>query len=401
MESKNDTSDCATDSRSKAPVQPRILKRISNKVGRALALARLPAIFIVVFLAAIWISYQPSTVIDNNWSRFQVFQRGLFWFLRGTAIRTLFGGLTVLGICSFVYWLKIWRQRFVVVTEVRVWGPLAQKFPPAGVTARLRDELMLVCNVAMEADSDKKASVDGNEWNEKRQVQLIEGGLSLPETHITLQYEGISFEGFLTFVRRITNREVVLSGDVAEQDGSLLFFARGTHDGPWKITISGDDTSTLDRGLRRLALHIMATLTERFEPKAASAFGLLHKKARELKDYDLGLHLAKLGFRAAPDSFPAKSNLATAYSDLGVKCYNEALKSQDTELTVEVEAAIEAGFIAAVAHFKEAAKLNPNFKGLQNYLDLALSEVEEIRKRREVKNQTEASLTVNDLDTTE
>jgi hypothetical protein len=318
-------------------------------------------LFLLVCVGVAYLAYQPDDLIDKEWSHFQVFQRGLFWFLRGTAVRSLLGALGVLLICSFAYWVRIRKQRFIVVSDFRVWGVLSNKFPKEGVVALLRDELMKLSQGTRSLPATTPGGVTPSPEQdsiEKAHVLFIAGGLSLPETHITLQYEGISLEAFLTFVRRTTKREVVISGDLLETNNGIVLFARGTDDGPWQVIVEGSDSEAFRSGLQRLSLRIMATLAERFQPKAARAFGLLQNEARELGEYDLAFRLAKRAYRAAPESLQAKSNLAIAHSDLGVELTNKEM------------------YAKAIREFEEATTLNPEFAEAHDYL-------EKVRKEHE------------------
>jgi len=347
-----------------------------------------PIVFLAIagIMLTVYVAYQPAILIDKGWSHFEVFQRFSLWFLRGAIVRSVIGGLGVLALCSFVYWLKVRSDRFIVVSDFRVWGDLEKRFPAKGVAARLRDELMRLCSGARESEVRQQtmASVGAasgeQESLEVKEVLFIEGGLSLPETHVTLQYEGISLEGFLTFVRRTTKREVVLTGDLMSHDGGLLLFVRAGDDGPWEVLIENSDSAkSLGVGLQRVALHVMASLSERFQPKAASAFGLLHAKARELKEYDLGLHLARLAYNAAPTSFEAKSNLAVAHSDVGGQLGNKR------------------DYQAAESEFEKATNLKPDFYEAYEYLGRVRKELgketmaqEAFEKAQEIKKKLES-----------
>jgi len=241
------------------------------------------------------------------------------------------------------------------VSEFRVWGDQAQKFPEKGVAARLRDELMRLWNwLGKPANPSQSAVVSPDEvsstekgFARARQVLRDDVGLSLPETHVTLQYKGISLEAIHTFIRRITGRELVITGDLMSHLSGLALVARSTDDGPWEVLI---ENSALGKGLQKLALRIITTMIQRFQPTLERGFTLLQIKARDLQDYDQALILAELSYQAAPDSNKAKRNLATAHNDIGV------------------ELALREKYEEAIAKFKEASELNPLF--VEAYINL-------------------------------
>jgi tetratricopeptide repeat protein len=301
------------------------LRREANALKRFFLVALPPLLFVAALLGAILIAYQPASFIDKSWPHFQVFQRWLFWFLRGTAVRSLLGLLTLLVIYCVFRWFRIRKKRFIVVSEFRVWGNLVDEFPPLGVAARLRDELMLLCKEIKGGDirqplslTNHTASTGERDSSEAGgEESLYYGGLSLPETYVTVQYQGISVEGIDTFVRRITGREVVISGDLMSASGELTLAARTNDEGPWGVAVEGSDSDALNAALQKLALRIMVTLTPKFQPRAANAFVVLQRKARKLKEHYQALHLAELGFAVAPDPDKARRNIARAHNYIG------------------------------------------------------------------------------------
>jgi hypothetical protein len=220
---------------------------------------------------------------------------------------------------------------------------------------------------------------------ESEGVQL--GDLSLPETHVTLQYEGISLEAVHTFIRRTTGCEVVITGELMIFQGGFMLIARTTHDGPWKISVhfrdshseipvtevverdhwklsvKGTDVDALQLGFQRMALLIMTTIAPRFEERPERVLALLQARARTLGEFDLAIQLAKLAFTAAHeggrDEKVVKRNLATAYNDKGI------------------ELAKVAQYPLAISLFKEAFELDPRFEQAQRNLRQAEDAVSE------------------------
>jgi len=370
MAATDSDGDSPADSQAKLASQQEPKAKPKDALRKALKLVFLLA----VCTGVVYLAYQPASLIDKEWFPFGTFQRGLFWFLRGTVVRSLLGALGVLWISSFVYWLRIRKQRFIVVSGFRVWGELADKFPKEGLTALLRDELMRLA----QGTSDRPAmtshrvttSAEHESMDEhEARALFVEGGLSLPETHVTLQYEGISLEAFLTFVRRTTKREVIISGDLLEVSNGIILSARGTDDGPWEVFVEENNSDALRRGLQHLALRIMATLTERFQPKAAMAFSFLQIEASKLKDYELAFRLARLTFEAAPESAEARQNLTFAHMDLGV----ELIKDRELK--------------KAILEFEKATELNPQLPDALDYLAKTLEADGQEEKAREASIQ--------------
>lgn len=379
-------------------------------------------LFGVGILAAFYLAYRlPADFLDQSWPYFNVPRRLLSWILRGTAVRSILGVLSLLVLYSLIYLFRIWKRRFIVISGFRVWGELAQKFPEKGVEARLRDELMHLWGDmralgAKERWVKNRPGADSNGERDSFEggtVELEDGVLSLPETHVTLQYEGISLEGMNTFVRRFAGLEVVITGDLISHLSELVLVARAANYGPWEVVIkkydkavfretdlkiemnvinviepehwemlvNRPDSDTLKLGLQWLAFLIMTGMANRFQPKPERAFALLQLKARKLGEYDLAIHLATLGWQAARDAErnvdKAKRNLATAYNDKG-----SALGNKEK-------------FIESLPSFLHALEWDPEFELAYNNLklaagavedkeiaDKALEEAEEIRRSR-------------------
>lgn len=325
-------------------------------------------VFVACLVGTSWVFYQPATLIDHGWSRFEVFQRSLLWFIRGTVVRSLLGGLVVLAFCSFVYWLKVRKHRFIVVSEFRVWGSLTDDFPAPGVAARLRDELMRLLDAMRSPDQAELLSQTGAASSADAELlpRLPEDeGLSLPETHVTLQYQGISLEVMGTFVRRTSGREVVITGDLMGTSSGLTLAARASDLGPWEVVVGKPPPETLPLGLQRLAIRIMTTMTKTFQPYSARTYALLQIKAREAQDYEEAFRLAKLGRAVAADVETANWNLATAHHDIGVELANDKK------------------YWEAIKDFEEATKLNPDFLEAHEHLGHAYGIVREEQKAAE------------------
>lgn len=322
-----------------------------------------PLLVVGLVSAIIYAGYRvPADFMDRNWPQFDVFRRSLSWLLGGTVVRSILGPLALLAAYGVIQRFRIRKQWFIVVTEFRVWAGVADKFPDKGVAARLGDELMRLWKEIkardpkrrLEAVSQNVGSNHKRNVAEAGEVALYDAvGFSLPETQVTLQYEGISIEAVHAFIRRLTKREVVITGDLMDHADGLALMARTTDEGPWEVRVEGADSAALDGGLQRLALRIMTTLTEKFQPKAANAFVVLQIKAGELREYDLALQLARLGYMAAPDPHKASRNLATAQNDIG-----RALAQEEN-------------YAGAISEFKKAIELDPLF--VQAYENLALA----------------------------
>jgi tetratricopeptide repeat protein len=306
-------------------------------------------IWVVGLGATVYAAYRlPPDFLDRNWPYFGAVRRPLFWLLKGTGVQSILGALSLLVAYSFVYWFFfIRKRRFIVVAEFRVWGTLAKEFPDKGVAARLRDELQRVWHAITVGDVAEHAPL-GSAATEPRLPD--DGGLSLPETHVTLQYEGISLEAMNTLVRRTSGREIVITGDLMENSSGLTLSARAADLGSWDVTVGHPRSDTLPLGLQRLAIRIMTAMTNRFQPTSARTYALLQMKAREVRDYEEAFRLARLGRAVATDVETANWNLATAHHDIGVELANKKEYSD------------------AVREFEEAIKLNPNFVEAYEYL---------------------------------
>ena len=288
--------------------------------------------------------------IEGRWLPFDVPRRFFSWLLGGAVVQSILGALSLLAGYGLVYyWISIRKRRFIVVSEFRVWGELATKCPEKGVAALLRDELMSLWNEMRAPDSAQDSS---DTTSSDRPRLPDDGGISLPETHVTLQYEGISLEGMHTFIRRTSGREMVITGDLVGNPSEPMLVARTANEGSWKAQVKNSD---LGDGLQRLALQIMTTMTQRFQLESARTFALLQIKASELREYDLALRLAKLGWLAAPDTDITKGNLAIAHHDRGVELF------------------INEKYEEAAQHFEEAVKLKPDFVEAYDHLGLALA----------------------------
>lgn len=315
-----------------------------------------PRLTLVVGLVAIiYAAYRlPADFLDRNWPYFGAMRRPLFWLLRGTGVQSILGALSLLVAYSFVYWFFFIRtRRFIVVAEFRVWGALAKEFPDKGVAALLRDQLQLVWHAITVSDVAEHAPL-GSAATEPRLPD--DGGLSLPETHVTLQYEGISLEAMNTLVRRTSGREIVITGDLMENSLGLTLSARAVGLGSWDVTVGKPHSDTLPLGLQRLAIRIITAMTNTFQPSART-YALLQMKAREVQDYEEAFRLAKLGLAVATDLETANWNLATAYNDIGV------------------ELAMKAQYREAIPKFEKATELNTTFKEARENLAGAYEEI--------------------------
>lgn len=370
----------------------------------------------VGLLAASYAAYRlPSGFIDQSWLHFDLLRRSLLWVVRGTAFRSIVGPLALLVGYGATYWLFRTRKRqFIVVSDFRIWGESTDrdKFPDKGVSARLRDELKRLWGELTALSLTKRPPHNllgaGSGLEPERfevgAVQL-DGSVSLPETHVTLQYQGISLEALNTFVRRSAGREVVITGELVVQTSGFVLIARTTNDGPWEVIVKEDESAsgvnttqviereqwelsvrtpgsdTLGLGLQRMAFLIMTTMAPKLQAKPERAFALLQTKARNLEEFDLAIHLAKLGLEAARDGGReeeiVKRNLATAYNDKGV----ELAKGEQYD--------------EAIVNFGDAFKLDPRFEQAYNNLkqaseivgersvaEAAMKKAEEIRPKQ-------------------
>jgi len=280
--------------------------------------------------------------MERSWPYVDILRRSLSWLFGGTVVRSILGPLALLAGYGVVHRFLIRRRWFIVVSEFRVWGKLVEKFPEKGVAARLGDELMRLWKQMRlpdiqqsldDAGYETASSLDGDASEATERLGLYDAkGFSLPETPVTLQYKGISIEGLHTFVRRFAKREVVLTGDLLSRPPGVVITVRATDCGPWEVQTTGSGSAALEAGLQRLALKIMTTLTEKFQPTAANAFVMLQDKAISLKEFDLALRLARVGLRIARDSKRevdlAKRNLATAHNERGIERAEKASKAK-------------------------------------------------------------------------
>jgi len=337
-------------------------------------------LYVGLLSAIIYAGYRlPADFIDRGWSHFDVLRRSSLWFLRGTGVRSILGALTLLAVYGMVQWIRIRRQRFIVVLEFRVWGGLKDEFPDKGVAARLRDELMRLLDALRTPELEDLAAQTGgaNITDAKPSPRLPDdGGLSLPETHVTLQYQGISLELMNTLVRRTSGREVVITGDLMSTSDGLMLAARASDLGPWEVMAGKPHSETLPSGLQRMAIRIMTSMTKTFQPDSARTYALLQIKAREAEDYEEAFRLAKLGRAVAIDIETANWNLATAHHDIGVELANKGQHDN-------------AKYREAIREFEEATKLEPDFVEAYDYLGQAYKILGEKDKASEAFRRAE------------
>lgn len=308
-------------------------------------------LLVLGLLAAICMAYSlPADFIDQSWSHFDVLRRFILWFLGGTAVRTILGVLLILVVYSSIYWLRIRNRQFIAVSKFRAWGDLAQTFNEEGMVARLRDGLMRL-GVEMRASksglpaetASAAAALGTQQVSEAKPPILWEGGgLLLPGTYVTLQYQGISLEAVHTFIRRFSGREAVITGDLLTVPDGLLLVARTDDDGPWEVLIESSDS--LELGLQQMALRIFTTFAQKFL-KHVNTFVFLQHKAEELGEYQLLLRLANLEVEAAASASDeekklAQENLAKAHNTAGVILSEkgklaEAIQELDTAIALD------------------------------------------------------------------
>lgn len=351
------------------------LKSFLKEAPLALILALGPAV-------AIYVAYQPASAIDQEWSHWEVFHRWALWLVRSTAFRSIVAPLVLLvsyGLVYYVFWIR--RRWFIVVSDFRVWGKLKQKLPVKGAEALLRDELLRLESELKPAKPEGRNDISEQSGMKARPVVLEDEGISLPETYVTLQYEGISLEAMHTLVRRVTGREVVINGDLMRIQSGVKLVARTSDDGPWEVVVKSADLETLRLGMQRLALRIItAAMTRRFRPKSERVCARLQLRAKELEEYDQALALAKLGFQVARGKVGktnARTNLATAYNDAGIDLGNSE-KYRD-----------------ACSKFFDAIRVDPRFDDAFNNLKLVTELIKErqdsdealIAKAEEIRNK--------------
>jgi hypothetical protein len=317
----------------------------------------------------------PAGFFDRGWLYFDIVRRVFLWLIRSTAFRSIVSPIVILVGYGSVYWLFVRRRLFIVVSDFRVWGELAERFPQKGVEARLRDEIMRLWDelrASVSGQHPEKASAFGKPAPIAPKPTLRGGvatGLSLPEAHVTLQYQGVSLEAIHTFYRRIMGLEVVISGDLMEHPSQgLTLAARTVDETPWEVSVNDNDSEALAIGLRKLALRISVSYSQRFLPADVNTFVFLQEKARQLED-ELVVRLAQLGFDTASDEFKlvAKENVADAYNSRGVWL---ARKSRYRE---------------AVKEFEEALALIPSH---QDALENRARAYKSLRRARKPENQT-------------
>jgi|GEM_PF-3455564 len=361
-------------------------------------------LFVASLMFAIYVAYQPATLIDRGWSRFEVFQRSVLWLVRGTAFRSIVGPVALLVSYGALYYgFRIRGRRFIVVSDFRVWGNLEKKNPAKGIAGRLQDELMRLLADMRSSDSDfptEKARAVAASELQKDVSEFhppLGEGFAPPPTQVTLQYEGISLEGLHTFIRRKCGREVVVTGDLFPHPKGFLLVARTENDGPWEVLIQSLDSISLGIGLQRMALRILTTLAQGFLPKEPNNFVFLRFKAEELEEYNLVVRLAKLASDAialksasTDDVTTAQENLADAYFKRGLWHLEKGIPELAKRDFIEAIDWYPNDFLDALEKLAEAnQKL-----GLMADADSALSEANRIRAaqdKSEARGQTPGS----------
>lgn len=304
-------------------------------------------VFAVILGVVAFVASRPATSIEAPWPYFQVLQRHVLWLVRSTAFRSIVAPLALLvSYGAFYYTFGVRGRRFIVVSDFRVWGSLEKKTPAKGVAGRLQDELMRLLaemrapkpGLPPERSMADSANRSLKAGTPKSKPEL--GGGFVPDTQVTVQYEGISLEGLHTFFRRYTKREVVITGELLNHPNGFLIVARTKDHGPWEILIRSLDALSLRIGLQRLAIRILTTLSQGFLPIEANNFVFLQFKAIELEEYDLAVRLAELALDAAPRRYKneGQRNLAAAHI---VKGFWLTEKNQHKKAIVEYEKATE------------------------------------------------------------
>jgi adenosine deaminase len=296
-----------------------------------------------------------------------ILRKFLSWILGGEIVRSFLGALFLVLIYAIFYLLYVIRhdRHYITIAPFRVWGGVQRSLPGEGIAARLREELTCLLN---EMTSPLPQQPSGGP------LSLGPGVLSPTETYVGLEYKGISLEALNTFLRRVSGRELVITGDLMSHSSGLLLVVRTTDNAPWETSVENSD-SALGLALQRVAVRVLTTLTQKFQPKAADAFVLLQIKARELEEYDQAFRLAQLGMEAAPDTptakSNAKSNLATAHNDIGIRLAEQKKYKE------------------AVSEFETAVELNPHFEGAYKNLAQAYEEFGEHEKAAEALRKVE------------
>jgi len=377
-----------------------MMRQLSHTLGKAFGVALWPlktfwqewqwfyrsrltrALLVVVLLLEVWRAF-----IEDRWPGLDALRHATFWLLGNTVFQAILIPLSLLAVYGLIYWLHIRNGRYIVVAEFRAWGKLAEKFTDKGLAARLRDELMRLWQEmraqklgplpeTARATAYSRTALDFSAKKPPRFLAKLAKGLSLPEAHVTLQYEGISVEAVHTFIRRIGKREVVITADLMEDSGELVLAARTATNGPWEVRVKNSDS--LELGLRRLSLRIMTTLAQEFLPKNANIFVFLHYKARDLKEDELVVRLADLGLEATPHRLKeyAKKNIAKAYNERGIWL---AKKECHLDAIVEFERAIKLFPDYALA-YRNLARAH-NATGNKEKADAAFKKAKEVEKR--------------------
>lgn len=351
-----------------------------------------PALLLAAALAlTIYVVQKPASVIDQAWPHFEVFHRGILWLLRSTAFRSIVTPLVFLvgyGLAYYTIWIR--GRRFIIVSDFRVWGSLEKKHPAKGIAGRLQDELMRLLDEMRAPQSGlpterARAEASAAPWTSEPKPIL--GGGFVPETQVSLQYEGISLEGLHTFFRRVTGRELVITGDLFSHPNGFLIVARTRDYGPWEVLVGSLDAISLGKGLQRLAIRILTTLSQGFLPKEANNFVFLQFKAAELEEYDLLIRLADLVTQTASAKYEkiVQLNFAGAYYQRGTwhltngrpaqarLDFKEAIDWCPEDLNESDEALIAAG-----TKLSEANKS----LGFVDEAEEALKEVAAIQQRR-------------------
>lgn len=333
---------------------------------------------IIGLIAAILAAFLTPSPVKN--AVFDVLAKLASWTFRtafpwvfGTAfVQSLLAPILLLIVYVLVYLWRIRGRWFIVVSDFRVWDDVAPKFPDKGVAARLRDELMRLCGEMRSKDSEQpieKARATANLAVSEARPPLYAGDfVSLPETHVTIQYKGLTIEAFHTFLRRISKREIVVTGDVVKDANGLVFVARTTDDGPWEVRVD-ENPGALGIGLRRLALRMITTFVQRFLPKEMNVFVFLQREAGDVEEHELAVRLADLGLKAASDRdcVRAKRNLAIAYVNLGGSIAEKARTQKATEMVKETAKAIE--------KFKKAIELDPELPEAWQAIAIAFEDI--------------------------
>ena len=136
---------------------------------------------------------------------------------------------------------------------------------------------------------------------------------------------------FNSFLRRLFQRQVVISGDMIPSESGLLLVGRSSGVGPWEVHAERSDTSTLHQALQEMAVRAVTDLHPATEFAIGNALARRQMKADAAQNLDEALQQARLATMALPKVGTSFYNLGVALGHKGqfdeaIAAYHKALK---------------------------------------------------------------------------